>query len=320
MLTFSEMVDQVAERINITDTAYKTKIKDWINYRYDDIISRYDWPQLYRTGSTAVAAGDSTLTLPRDIDVLLNIHDRTNDISLSPLNPSAGGRGYVDSIDNSGVTYIYWFEGVSVLAQPSSASVLAVVSSSASDTSQTVRIWGTDSNGAEVNDSVTLNGTNAQNTTVSFARVDRVSKDSNAAGLVSATSNAGAVTVFKMDPYNFGTSNNVIRLMPPSGSAVTFNYTYKFKLPRLLNDEDTPMLDCSHCLVIGAYVSALRQQRQHSKAKALEYNPNEPYDPTTYEGKVRSLIQKFDQQQENVPAMWPEIRRSRDDYTWGYRI
>jgi hypothetical protein len=319
MLTLSEMRSQVSDRIGINDSGYNAKIDDWINYRYDDIVGRHDWPQLYRTSTLTVNVGDSVLALPRDCALLLNIQDRTNNINLAPLNPSAGGRGYLDSINTNGLATVYWWEGVSMLKQPSSASVITFASANASDTSQTIRVWGIDSNGAEQTESVSLNGTTNASTTNSYTRVDRISKDANTLGIVTATSNSAAVTVAKIDPYNFGTSYNQIRIVNPSANALSFNITYKIKVPRLINDEDVPMLDSSHALVVGAYIDALRQQRQHTKAKVLEYNQVEPYDPTTYEGKVRSMIQKIDQQAENVPVMWPMVDRAEIDTLYRYR-
>lgn len=307
MLTFLEMKNQVAHRINKTSAEYLTKIGEWINYRYDDIVSRHDWPQLYKSSTITVSAGDSTIVLPRDVKYIISLEDRTNDINLTPFGPSAGSRGYVDVINSNGVSSKYWWEGVSVLAQPSTAAVVSIVSSSASDTTQYVRIWGTDSNGAEISESVLLTGTSAASTTASFLTITNVSKDGNTVGLITGTS--GSTTVFKIDPYSFGSSHTVIRLLPPSDSDLTFNIAYKRIVPRLINNEDTPIIDCSHALIIGGYIDALRQQRQHQKAKMLEYNPTEPYDPTTYEGRVRSMIQEVDQQTENVPLLVPRVSR-----------
>jgi len=317
MLTFLEMKNQVADRITFDDSEYLIKIGDWINYRYDDILGRHDWPQLYRTSTISLTAGDSTAVLPRDASLIINIHDRTNNVNLTPLNPSAGGRGYTSVIASNGLSTTYWWEGTSMLAQPLAATAITVVSSSASDTTQYVRIWGIDSTGAEQTDSILLTGTSGASTTTTYSRIDRVSKDGNTAGLVTIT--AGSTTIAKIDPYQYGSTYNQIRVVQPTGTDVTLNITYKIKAQRLVNDQDTPIIDCSQALVIGAYIDALRQQRQHTKAKVLEYNASEPYDPTTYEGKVRSMIQQVDQQAENIPVMWPHVETSSVDRIYGYR-
>lgn len=227
---------------------------------------------------------------------------------------AVGGRDYISNIDTSGLVTQYWIEGMSMLSQPSSASVITLVSSSASDTTQTVRVWGIDSNGAENTDTVLLTGTTAANTTIQFTRVDRVSKDRDSVGLVTGT--AGTTTIFKIDPYRFGTSYTVLRLATPSASAVSLSLGYKITQPRMINDQDTPIFDCSQALVIGGYIDALRQQRQHTKAKVLEYNANEPTDPTTYEGKVREMIKQYDQQQDNIPVFRPQVSREDIDNIW----
>jgi len=314
MLTYSEMKNQVADRINKTSADYLLKIGDWINYRYDDILGRFDWPCLYRTSTQTLSAGDSSFVLPRDCGLIMSIQDRTNNQVLTATNPSVGARNNITTIDTSDYVTQYWIEGLSMLSQPSSATAISIVSSSASDTTQTVRIWGIDSNGAEQTDSVLLTGTTPAVTTVTFTRVDRVSKDSDTAGIV--TGSAGTTAVFKIDPYSYGSSYTNIRLASPTADAISLTLAYKITQPRLVNDQDTPIFDCCQALVIGGYIDALRQQRQHTKAKVMEYNANEPTDPTTYEGKVREMIKQFDQQQDNLPMFRPQVTRADIDYTW----
>lgn len=315
MLTFSEMKTQVAERISIDDSGYDSKIGNWINYRYDDIVGRWNWPQLYNTTTITLTGGSTSLSFPRDVDYIISIYDKTNDVVLDPLDPSRGPQEYISVLDSNGIPTVYWWDGISVLAQPSSASTITVESSSASDTTQYVRVWGKDSNGAEITEKILLTGTTAATSTNTYASIDRVSKDSNTAGLI--TGKASTTTLFKIDPYSYGSTNNRITIAQPSSSDLTLTYTYKRKVMRLINDEDTPIFDCCQALVLGAYVSALRQQRQHSKAKGLEYNQVEPYDPTTYEGKVRTLIQRYDQQAQNVPVFTPAIENFNIDKPYG---
>jgi hypothetical protein len=135
--------------------------------------------------------------------------------------------------------------------------------------------------------------------------------------MIKITDTGQAAVYAKIDPYAFGSSSNVIRLSQPSDASLTLTYKYKKKVRRLVDTEDTPIIDCCQALVLGAYATALRQQRQHSKAKGVEYNQVEPYDPTTYEGKVRTLIQRYDQQAENVPLFRPQVEQSNIDNIYG---
>ena len=313
MLTLAQMKTQVTDRITIDDSEYQSKIVNWLNYRYDDIVGRHDWPQLFKQGTLSIAAGETTATFPRDVEFITNLFDKTNNIWLNPLNPTTGNRGFLSVLNSNGLTTSYWWEGVSVLKQPTTTSTIYAVSTSTADVTQTVRVWGTDTNGAQITQTAALNGTTEVAFTTDMARIDRVSKDTNAAGLIKISDTGQANVYANIDPFSYGSTSNIIRVVQPSSTALTLTYTYKVRVVRLINDEDVPLLDCSHALVIGAYVDALRQQRQHSKAKILEYNPNEPYDPTTYEGKVRSLIQKIEQQSDNVPLFSPTIDRSNID-------
>jgi len=302
----------VSERIQKSDSTYLGKIENWINYRYDDILSRKDWPQLYRQTDMTATAGSETMILNRDVELITAIQDRTNDIVLVPMDPSIGARFFVDIQDTNGTPRNYWWEGSTVAAQPTSASVIAVASNSASDTSQTVRIWGI-SGGNEVNEQISLNGTTGVNSTNSYTRVDRVSKSATTSGTITGTSNAAAVTVFTMDPSSRTARHIKIHLLRRPQSNTTYTVVYKIRTPKLEFADDVPMIDCSQALVIGAYCDALRQQRQHSKAKVLEFNPNMPSDVSTYEGRVLQILQKFEQQAENIPLMTPQIQRDPID-------
>jgi hypothetical protein len=104
--------------------------------------------------------------------------------------------GVDDTTEDTPTHYRMWGEDMA-LEQPGSASVLTVSSSSSSDTSIDITIFGTVSGYPDF-ETITTNASNGT-TTVSgskaFSEIERVVKQASSAGRITVTSNSGIVTV-----------------------------------------------------------------------------------------------------------------------------
>ena len=299
----TEIKTQVAERMGKTDSVFLGKIEDWVNGRYHQILKAVKWKDLLRSDTVTATANQDYLILPQDLAQLINIHDRTNDKNLTPINPSIGGRMFADVLDSEAVPNSYWIEETTVLNQPTSASTITAVSSEAADTSQTLRMRGRTASG-ENQATVTLNGTSSVNLLASCTQVDQVMKDAATAGFVTILADAGATTVAVIYPRNLTAKYKKLHLVKKPETALTYNIVYKKRLPRLEFAEDIPVLDCWNALVIGAYADALKQKRQFSKAQMEEQR---------YESLVADLVAEQFQQAEEVPQFIPHIQRDAID-------
>lgn len=304
MLTLATMKTRVGRRIQKPDAAYAAKIADWLQARYTDLLMRHPWRQTIKTVPFSATAGTATVTLPRDVRHIFEIHDLLNDKSLNPTDAETAARERVADMDQQGIPDEYYREEDTVNAQPSSASVIAIVSASASDTSQTVRVWGTNGSGIEITESVALTGATPVNTTNSFARVDRISKSGTTVGTITATSNSGGVTVATIAPNEVSPRHPKIRLIKTPLSAYTYQMTYKVQTPPLVYDEDVPILPCGEILIIGAYAEALEEQRQFQKA-VVEWGK--------YDTGVERLWAEFEQFSNVVPRSVPRVERASID-------
>jgi hypothetical protein len=149
------------------------------------------------------------------------------------------GRGLYEDTTGIPTTYRMWGQD-SVISKLLEASVISVVSSSASDTSQTVTIFGTVS-GYPDYETITLNGTTAATGSKSFSSVERVVSNATArVGRVTVTANTGSTTVAVL-PVG-ATVREVkyckiqIRPLPTSVFPI---FCYYYKVPYLLvNDQD----------------------------------------------------------------------------------
>ena len=154
--------------------------------------------------------------------------------------PSFDFLGYGTNLVTEGTPTEYhaWSEDM-VLRQPNSASVIAIVSSSASDTSGQVTIFGTVS-GYPDQETISLNGTTPASGSKSFTKIERVVKDASTIGRVTCSTNSTNVTIAVL-PVGDGTAGityKKVRLWPVPDNVFPVNVCY-YKMPwRMVNDDD----------------------------------------------------------------------------------
>lgn len=119
--------------------------------------------------------------------------------------------------------------------QPTSASVLAVSSSSGSDTAATVTVTGETTSGIE-SETITAGTSSSKQ----FSYITKIRKDGVWVGTMTITSNAAAVTVLSLLPAEFGRSYPQLFLtaQPPAGEVV--EYMFYRAASRLVDDNDIP--------------------------------------------------------------------------------
>lgn len=136
-------------------------------------------------------------------------------------------------------THYHMWDVDTIIAQPTSASVFTIVSSSASDTTQKVTIFGTVS-GFPDSEIINLNGTTNAVGSKTFSYVDRMTKNGSTVGRVTITSNSGGTTNAVL-PTGYQTDSiryKKVQVFPLPDSAFPIQ-VYFYKQPfRLVNDGD----------------------------------------------------------------------------------
>lgn len=158
-------------------------------------------------------------------------------------NPSFEFLGYGTNLITEGTPteYFAWAEDM-VLRQPNSASVVTIVSSSASDTAKDVTIFGLVSGypDQETIRTDASSGTTPVAGSKSFTKIERVVKDASTVGRITCTTNSTNVTVAVL-PVGDGTAGityKKVRLWPVPDNVFPMNIWY-YKMPwRLVNDDD----------------------------------------------------------------------------------
>lgn len=136
--------------------------------------------------------------------------------------------------------YHMWLQDT-VIAQPTSASVVTCVSSSSADTGQgqTVTVFGTVA-GYPDSETITITGTSGAVGSKSFTNIDRVTKNATTTGRITTTSNSSG-TIVAVIPTGYQTDSiryKKVKLFPLVDSAFPI-YVDFYKQPyRLVNDGD----------------------------------------------------------------------------------
>lgn len=135
--------------------------------------------------------------------------------------------------------------------QPSSPSVITIVSSSALDVGSTkaITVRGDTSDGVTT-EQINPNGTTPVVGLVQFTKILRVTKAASWAGTMTMTSNSGAVTNLKLFPTELGRHYLQFYLLFNPASADTIQYRFYRRPSPLVNDNDIPDVPDPHSVIL----------------------------------------------------------------------
>lgn len=267
--TFSDMKTNVGNNIQDTSTAMAAIIGAYLNNIYFDLLRRFNFfEQNIRTQTITTVSGTKDYALNDDFKKEVYVRDGTNKRQMSRIDLQQFIDDYNDTMDSSGTPDKYLILDSPVKAQPSAASVLACVSTSASDTG-TLRVRGISSS-IEVAEDVTLTGTGSVNTTNSYTEILSLTLGTANVGKVTITSNSAAVTVAVIKPGTKDYRVKLIRLHLTPNGVITVTIPYIKKVLPLSDNNDIPIIDCADILELGATEQAWRYKRQFAKAQEFE--------------------------------------------------
>lgn len=284
--SFTTMKSNVGGNIQDTSSDMLTKIGVYINDRYEEVRKRIkhaltSYARADYTFSTV--AGTEDYVLPQDIGEVISVIDKTNRIQLVGLTVSDWIDKNYSAIDTQASVNNYVIFDSPVKAQPSASGVVSVVSSSASDTTQSVYVRGLDADGVETSESITLTGTSGANGSISFSRIIGISKSAVSVGNVTVTRDA--VTLSVLAPNALESRFKIMRMVSIPSSVIVVEIQYLQKFLPLINAYDYPLIDCGDILEAGATADGWRYKRMNAKAQDWE---------AIYEKKLANLA--FDQE------------------------
>lgn len=301
---FVNIYGNVGSNIQDTSTASQTIIKNYVNDIYFDILKRINWQDIDDDYTFSTVAGTKDYVLPSNFGKEVYVFNSSTNVELSSITMQELVKDFASGINSSGDIQRYMIIDRQIRQQPSSASALSIVSTSASDTTQVVRVKGANSLGVELDESVTLTGTTPATTTNTYTEVRSITKSSTTAGYVTVTSNSGAITNAIMAPADLAYLVKVIRLHYTPTSVQTISLPYLIRPKPMVSDYDQPVINCADVIELGATMKAWRYKRQFSKANEYERQ---------YEKAVDTLIWDVENSF-NQGHFFGTLPYPRDDY------
>lgn len=242
---FKQLQDEVLGWLDeVTNEATtRDNVKAALNAAHLARLTQQDWNfMLWPTPLTFTpAAGTLQYSLHSEFHKPFYFFNQTTKAYLTETNPRQLGPSGVRWNTHTGPASRFQIRGVSpVASQPAAAAVITVVSDSAADTSQVLRVEGTDSAGTyRIFEEFTLNGTSTVTGSKTFSNpILSLSLSAVTAGNVTVT--CGATTLIVLTPGEIARSYPQLYLLNNPTSTSVVEYLF-YRQPRKLEDDsDVP--------------------------------------------------------------------------------
>ena len=254
----------------------QSRITDWSNLAQDELVTEFEPDHLQKEINFSTVINQREYFFELEFNKILSVTDVASNFPLD--NVTRADEELVDPNrdDQSSNPYAYIVGALSwVKAQPTSASVITVSSSSTSDVAQQVRINGIVA-GEEDSELFTLNGTTAVVGTKSFTEVFTVAKGDTTEGNVTVT--AAAVTITTIPAKALSKQYQPIILYPIPSAVEAFRVRGIRRPRQLVYKQDFPDLpEIYHELIIlGAVIRGHNDLFKPTLAEAVRTQEYEP--------------------------------------------
>ncbi len=262
-----------------------------------------------KTTFTTVALTEN-YQLPRELDSISLIRQTTSPTKVNFVPDDIFYEKMPDPLATGNPQWYRIWEEEGVSVRLSSDDTIEVLSSSASDTSQTVRIVGYDANGLLRTESLTLTGTTFVPGTITYAsgKVLRISKSADTVGIITVRKATGDTTLVKLAPTETSARFKIISFYPIPSSAITIYMEYFTYIRPLEGDNDVPDLPEKWIWLI----------RVGAMAKVYQYQGKEGLFNTTqalFASGVRSMVKNDTQNIDYIPVLRSQLEAMKDVYS-----
>lgn len=309
MINFGAIKTQISNQIERPDAAFIVKIGGFVNQRYRNIAKRRPWFGLCRQITITETVGQPYIILPNWVEQVIDVHQTSTPVVLALQRYYNFINKHINDKTDVGDPFNAAPLGkIGILAAMPSDGVVTVVSSSASDITQTVRVRGYDSNGNPVDESLAVNGTTVVTGTLTLSSLAGYepwfAKSADTVGVL--TIKRSSTVIAYLGPREFEAFYMKWLLHPQPNAANPLYLTVKKKIQLLTQSEDVPEISgIDDALIQGGYAQSLEEKRQFQKA-AIAWKH--------YEDEVELAIGMEPVFQENfVDQMNPSIERGADD-------
>lgn len=222
--------------------------------------------------------------------------------------------GIIDTLQNIPVSYRMWGMD-SALEQVKAPSVITISSSSSSDISISVTVFGTVSGypDYEIIKTNGVDGTTTVNGLKTFSYIERIVKNATTVGRITCTSNSANITVGVLPIGNTTTGPyyTKVQVYPLPNIVFPINCFY-YKLPyQLVNDGDVPEIGEEFSEAIILLATAKMNAEQNKKEDADFFK--------LYQDEINSLKRTNVDKIDFFPKLKPPMQDGWDSFTGGLR-
>jgi hypothetical protein len=250
-----------------TTEAYRAQIA--VNRAIARVWNHKQWAFKKRTDTLATVSGTMNYEMPKSAGEPYSVLSTGSTKKLRPIPKHHFDLRFADPTSSGDPEMYVLSDMLGVNEQPSSASVITIVSSDASDTTQAVLIKGLVS-GQEDYEQVTLNGTTSASTTKSFSSIISVTKSAATAGRVTLTSNGGAVTNLVLAPQENTIRLRKVSLYPIPASVLTVTFHNFANPPYLTHRYEDSQIPARWDYIVDQWAYALALQAK-GQDQAMEF-------------------------------------------------
>jgi len=277
------LLTQAAYRLNKTpppdmDSATQARLIGFLNQRQRRLLSLPGLRHLRNATVTFNSVADQPTYALANIAKISRMFETTNDRTLYEMSQQDYRLIQPDTTITGTPSAFIWTGRQEVAAQPSNASSLFVVSSSASDTTQTCYVTGVITGGYPVTASVTLTGTTAVNVasaTSTWERVDKFYLSAVAVGTVTLTEDSGGGATLGVIPIGQTTTDYTgFSLWMTPSSVITYYVDIVRAVTDLAQSTDVPVLpeDFHDVLLLGCVMDEYQHlSDSRYEIAAMEY-------------------------------------------------
>lgn len=318
MKTRKEIRDRVST--DTRETQINSTIEEYINqtlleiqspaWAFEQIgLKGYDHKWSFNRRKTTLSVSAETAQLPRDCDEIGLLRQTSTPVKLHYIpdnlfyewlpNPTATG--------NPKWYRVWEEEGVEV--RLSTDDTLEILSSSASDTTQTVRIVGKDANGLVRTESLTLTGTTAVAGSITYNSGDvlRISKSADTTGIITIREATADTTLVKLAPTETTARFKVISFYPIPTTATTLYLEYFVSIRRLEGDNDVPDLPEKWLWVVrlGTMAKVYQYQNKESMFNSAQ---------ALFASGVRSMVREDLGNSDYIPTLRSQLANLKNNW------
>ena len=255
--TYKGIRDEIFRLVDETTTnspSLVNVVKDLVNQAHQQRCTEFPWTfMLWPTSSTlTTVVGQRKYALHQEFHRPLYFWNRTTKGYLAEVPFRTLENEQDDWNNTTGSASRFFYSGAqAVAAQPTTTSVVTIVSDSALDTGSTyaIVVRGEDANGALRAEIISPSGTSPTSGTIAFRTILSITKAGSWNGTLTVTDSAAA-TLLTLNSCEMGRNYKLIELIETPTNAETIEYRFYRQPLLLLNDYDVPEIPAPHSQIL----------------------------------------------------------------------